>query len=65
MNALTSFTVSGAGKSLVATNFFSLDLITFSEIMCPANSISGPILNFFSDIVMLFSLHLSSTILVW
>ena len=37
----------------------------FSEMMCPANSISVPILNFFREIMILFSLHLSNKTRVW
>ena len=37
----------------------------FSDIMCPGNSISVPISNFFLEMVMLFPWHHSRTILGW
>ena len=64
-NAHTSLTVLGAGNSLMAANFFSSGLMPFSEIMCSANLISVPISIFFCEILILFSLHLSSTVRVW
>ena len=46
----------------MAAMFLSLDFIPVSNIMCPDNSISGPISNFYYEIVMLFCWHSSSNI---
>ena len=54
----------GVGNCLIAANFFSSGLIPVYDIMCPENSISFPILNFFRKMVVLFSLHCSNTDLV-
>ena len=54
----------GVGNCLIAANFFSSSLIPVSDIMCPANLISFPIANFFCEMVILFSLHHSNTVLV-
>ena len=53
----------GIGNCLIAANFFSSGLIPVSDMMCPANSISFPISNFFREIVMLF-LQRYNTVLV-
>ena len=63
-NALTSLMHEGVGNCLIAANFFSSGLIPVSDMMCPANSISFPISNFLHEMVMLFVLHLSSTVFV-
>ena len=63
-NALTSLMHVGVGNCLIAANFFSSGLIPVSDIMCPANSISFPILNFFREMVILLFLHRSNTVLV-
>ena len=52
----------GVGNCLITANFFSLGLIPVSNIMCPANSISFPISNFFREMVILFSLFCSNTV---
>ena len=63
-NALTSFIQEGVGNCLMAANFLSFGLTPWSGMICPANSISFPISNFLRDIVMLFSLHRTNTVLV-
>ena len=63
-NALTSLMHVGVGNCLIAANFFSSGLIPVSDIMCPANSISLPISNFFREMVILLALHCSNTVLV-
>ena len=52
------------GKSLIAWNFEGSGLIPLWLMMCPANSISSPISSFLRNIVMLWALHLSSTMLI-
>ena len=63
-NPLTSLMHDGVGNCFIAANFFSSGLIPVSDIMCPANSISFPISNFFREMVMLLFLHRSNTVLV-
>ena len=62
-NTLTYSMHEGVGNRLIAANFFSSGLIPVSDIMSPANAISFPISFFFREMVILFSLHCSSTVL--
>ena len=60
----SSLSMSATYTWRIAENFFSSGLIPESEMMCPANSISFPISNFFREIVILLALQRSSTVLV-
>ena len=62
---LTSLMPEEVGNCLMAVNFLSSGLIPVSDMMCPANSISFPISKFLRDMVTLFSLHCSNTVLLW
>ena len=53
----------GLGKSVTALYLSSFGLIPWSEIMCPAKSSVEPISNYFFEMVTLYCLHRSSTVL--
>ena len=62
INDLTSVTLAGLGKSLIARNLSGLGQVPLLVMTCQANAISLSTSRFFFEIVMLCWRHLSRTI---